>query len=184
MNYFNYSEVKELEALFLKYDRKMKTKPFRKNTYFLNFNNLILTHNHNLLNDAVLTPILKNFSKVITDQFLEYVNKKNIAPNDFDNHKNKSINTYFEFRTKKQLEQYSVPHYLTNEMNRLIDDLHQLGISIDDLMNEFKTVPTFEKQYLISELKRSAYKLSLKDRKVEKNTIGNFICFFILSLTS
>lgn len=184
MNYFNHSEVKELEALFLKYDRKMKTKPFRNNTYFLNFNNLILTHNHNLLNDAVLTPILKNFSKVITDQFLEYVNKKNIAPNDFDNHKNKSINTYFEFRTKKQLEQYSVPHYLTNEMNRLIDDLHQLGISIDDLMNEFKTVPTFEKHYLISELKRCAYKLSLKDKKVERNTIGNFICLFILFLTS
>ena len=175
MSHFNYSEVKEIEALFLKYDRKMKTVPFRKNTHFLNFNNLILTHNQNLLNNVVLTPILKNFSKEITNQFLEYVNKKNIAPIEVYGQKNKSINTYFEYRTKKQLERYTVPHYLTDEMNFLIDDLQLLGISLNDLMREFKTVPTFERHYLVNEVKRSAYRRSLIQEKVGQNTIGKYL---------
>lgn len=157
------------------------TVPYRKNTYYLNFNDLFLTHNQNLLNNVVLTPILKNFSKEITNQFLDYIYKKNIIPIDHNSQKNKSINSYFEFRTKKQLERYTVPFYLSDEMNHLIDNLESLKISLNDLIREFKTVPTFEKHYLVNVMKKSSYYKSLSIEKIEKKSTS---ILFIYNISS
>jgi hypothetical protein len=143
----------DFENYFLTYNKQLQNKPFRKNIQYVNFNALY-DDNPNLSSDAVLKPILKEFFKEITSQFLEYINKNNINPIDLADLKSKSLHNYIEFRKKKQLEKYTTPNYLITEMSILLDDIKSMGYSQEEFLKSFPTLPTFERHYIVNVLNK------------------------------
>lgn len=160
-NYLNNITNEDIYTeIYDNYGMKITERPLRQNSIFIDFDSLYREYEYQLRKESIYVPILKKIISSISNQFLEYVNYKEIPPLDYKNLSKKNHSHFLEFKKEKLNQEYCVPNFLIKERENIENRLTAIGFQKEDIDNYIPLMPSFELNYLISTLTYYKYMLN------------------------